>query len=189
MIVVAFLFLLAKQFPVAPHLAEDAGIRPAVRLPAASKAASKQLEEMRQRNRRGERPFRNGFARSFPRPISVHLTASTASNKKGQPLAGGIAARSDRGVVWSALFKVDHASKLRLHLEEVRLPAGAVLWVYGKGEAPAGFDQALLDPKQSLWTPSTKGDTIYFEVEIPSGDKASFVIREVMELFPIRAVR
>jgi hypothetical protein len=114
------------------------------------------------------------------------LTAS-ASRKTAAPLAGGVAGLSQRGVVWSGSFKVDDAAQLRLHLEKVRLPAGAMLWVYGKGEEPIGFDKALLDTHQSLWTPTTSGDTIYLEVEIPSprrsSDDASFVIREVMELF------
>ncbi len=172
-----------KVYPPAPRIAERAAIDAAVQLP---KAAEKELENIRQRNRRGVRPMLNGFARRFPRPISVRLTRST---KTGTRLARGIVARSDRGVVWSALFKVEDAYQLRLHLQNVRLPARAVLWVYGREQEPTGFGKELLDSdSQSLWTPSVKGDTIYFELEMPQprgrAGEASFVIREVMELFP-----
>lgn len=169
--------LAAKEFPAPPRLAEAPDRGPVASL---SSAPAKQVDEMQQRNRRGAVPAQNGFRRAFPRAVSVRVNASS------EP--------TERGVAWSGAFKVDNADQLRLRLEKVRLPKGAVLWVYGKDEQPIGFDKDLLDPKGFLWTPTTTGDTIHLEVEIPKPQgrtgEASFVVREVMQLFsPVPAKR
>lgn len=167
------LLLAVKEFPAPPRLADRAPVA------SLSRASAQQIEDMQQRNRRGAVPAQNGFRRAFARPVSVRVKASSEA--------------TERGVAWSGAFKVDNADQLRLRLEKVRLPKGAVLWVYGNDQ-PIGFDKDLLDPKGSLWTPTTTGDTIHLEVEIPKprrkADEASFVVREVMQLFsPVPAKR
>jgi hypothetical protein len=168
--------LAAKQFPAPPRLAEPADRPPMVHL---STAPAKQIDEMQQRNKRGAVPAQNGFSRAFPQAVSVRVNASSQS--------------TERGVAWSGSFKVDNADQLRLRLDKVKLPKGAVLWVRGTGEQPIGFDKGLLDPKGTLWTPTTTGDTIHLAVEIPkpkrSADEASFVVREVMQLVAPRPAK
>src|SRR5207248_5917340 len=87
------------------------------------------------------------------------------------------------GPVWSGVIKVEDAHELRLHLENVILPPGTIMWVYGSAGAETPFDSALIDDRMSLWTPSVDGDTIHLEVEIPRGSSpASFVIREIAQI-------
>src|SRR5215212_5826122 len=167
-----------KPFPSAPHIAERASIAPAAILGPADATL---IEEIHVANAEGANPPRNGFTRSFAELTAVRLDPTTTS-----------AAASERGVVWSGSFRIEGAYRVRLHLEHVKLPAGAVLWVYGNGDAPVAFDRDLLAADGSLWTPSVRGGNVHLEIEIPTpkrdADAASFEVREVMQLVAPRVV-
>ena len=100
----------------------------------------------------------------------------------------GVAATTARGIAWSGSVQVNGSDRLCLHLSNVNLPADATLWVYGSGEA-SGFGRELVDPNGGLWTPSVAGATIHIEVEVASGEQASFAIDNVMELIDTKSAQ
>lgn len=177
-----------KQYPAAPRVLQAQAVAPAAMLGPADAA---ELAEVLDWNASGRLPMKNGFTRAFAERLDVHLVGSLAS--KGGPAshAGGVVAESARGLVWSATFKIENAHRVRLHLENVHLPEGAVLWVYGGTDEPTAFDRDLVDADGALWTPSVRGPVVHLEVEIPStkseADAATFVIREALELVGVNA--
>jgi lysyl endopeptidase len=104
-----------------------------------------------------------------------------AAKRVVSPLGRGIVAATSRGIAWATNVKVDGASRLRLHLSNVKLPDDAVLWVYGGNDTTA-FGRELIDPSGGLWTPAAWGDTIHLELEIGAAETASFAVDEVLEL-------
>ena len=171
-----------KAYAAAPRLAEVAGLAPAVVLPAAETAMPEKLDEIAQWNAEGREPMKIGFSRALPDVIQVGLPAAVAAKTGPVAFARGVIANTDHGTVtWGTAIQVEGAARLRLHLENVRLPEGTTLWVYGRGETPRGFGRELLD-SGSLWTPSVDGSTIYLDVEAPAGGPVSFSVRELMQL-------
>ena len=172
-----------KTYPAAPHLAQRAAMIPAVDLSPSASSVPELIDEIAQWNASGREPMRNGFRRTLPDSINVRLTGAVAAKTGSAAFARGIVAMSDRGtILWSTVVQVEQAHRIRLHLENVKLPSGAVLWVYGAGETPHGFGSELIDPAGSIWAPSVSGPLVYLDVEVPSATQASFDIREVMEL-------
>lgn len=51
------------------------------------------------------------------------------------------------------------------------------------GDDVQGFGKELVDSSGNLWAPSTVGDTVWLEIEVPAGATAAFNIREVAQLF------
>lgn len=173
-----------KPFVAAPKLASQTAIAPAVTLSAASESAAEKIEAIEEWNAQGRVPAKNGFTRSTIDPVNVFLS-SAAVMKSGVAASGrGYVTTTARGIAWSGAFKVERAYRLRLHLEDVSLPAGATMWVYGNGGTPIAFASELVDDHRGVWTPSVDGDTIHLEVEAPSGTMSSFVIRELLEIVP-----
>lgn len=167
-----------KTYPAPMRLADRAGIPAAAQLEAASAAAVAEVDAW---NADHPVPRKNGFARQLHELVNVDLNATVAS--KGGPYArGGVVATSDRGIVWSGTFQVDNAYSIRLHLQNVKLPQSATLWVWGDGGQPTGFGTELVDPEGGLWTPSVMGGKVHLEVEVPGSEAASFTVREIMEL-------
>lgn len=174
-----------KSYPAAPRIAQQAGLDAAVTLAPAVIAVPEELEAIRVWNAADRRPARNGFFRAVGDSIKVDLGAAVAS-KSGRH-GRGVVTTSARGVAFGMSIKVEKAARLRAQLENVKLPAGAVLWVYGSAGEPVAFDASTIDENRSLWTPSVNGETIYIEVEVREGETASFEINRVLEL--LSAVR
>jgi V8-like Glu-specific endopeptidase len=173
-----------RSYPPPPRLAERAKLGPATELAPAALVEPERIEAMRDWNARGGEPAEIGFTRALPDIIAVRLGDGTAAKQTPMRSQRGAIAASDHGtVVWSTRVHVAGAERLRLHLEHVVLPAEAVLWVYGPTDDVQGFGPELIDSNGTLWAPSTVGDTVSLEVEVPAGAAASFVIREVAELF------
>ena len=171
-----------KSYPAAPRLAENAAMVPAVSLPAASTSMPEVIDAIQQWNAGGREPMRNGFKRTLPDAIDLRLPGSVAAKTGTANYARGVVATSDRATIWSTVIEVANAHRLRLHLENVKLPDSAVLWVHGAGEQPIGFGRGLVDATGSLWTPSVSGSLAYLEIEVPAGSEVAFVLHEVMEL-------
>ena len=173
-----------RSFPAAPGIARRSDLAPAMRLPAAAASVPEQIDAVRVWNGQGRVPQRNGFIRSFGETLDVQIGAAVAGNRAIH--ARGILSSSERGVVWATSFKVEEAARLRVHLEDVRLPEGAVLWVYGAAGDPIAFDSSLIDDRGGLWTPSVNGDTLFLELEAPfpksAAESVAFKVREVLEL-------
>src|SRR5438105_8425909 len=167
-----------KTYPAAPRLDQQASIAPAVTLDSVNRVMPERVAEMQQRNADGIVPMQNGIGRPLADPVIVQLNGAFAAAKTG---GRGVVAATSRGIAWSGSVQVIGAQRLRLHLNNVKLPADAVLWVYGNGDAIA-FGNELIDPSGGLWTPGTNGETIHLEIEIASGAQASLSIDKVLEL-------
>ncbi|MEK6373264.1 MAG: trypsin-like peptidase domain-containing protein [Acidobacteriota bacterium] len=177
-----------KSYPAAPRIAQSASMVPATLLPAAESTIPEAIEAIREWNESGRQPMRNGFKRALPDLIELKgepvQVAKTGVRRAGR----GLAVKTDHGTsIWSTVVKVEKAHRLRLHLENCVLPEGAVLWVYGAGEAPIAFGRELLDDKGGLWTPATDGETVWLEIETPAASAAAFTIREVLEIVDLAA--
>jgi V8-like Glu-specific endopeptidase len=176
----------AKSYPAAPRLAEHAMTVAATSLPSAETSVPEEIVAIREWNEAGRVPARNGFTRALPDVVELKGAMLAKTGVAGR----GVAARTDHGTsVWSTVIQVEKAHRLRLHLENCVLPEGAVLWVYGAGQAPIAFGRELLDDHASLWTPITDGDTVWLDVETPSGVPTSLTLREVMEIVRVGNVQ
>jgi V8-like Glu-specific endopeptidase len=177
-----------KSYAAAPRLAERADMVPAVVLPSAASTVPEELLAIREWNAGGREPMRNGFKRMLPDLIDLRLSSAMAAKSEIRNFARGMVSTTQRGsIIWSTVVKVEKAHRLRLHLENVTLPEGATLWVYGAGETPTGFGRELLDDNGNIWTPSVHGELVYLEVEVPSANATTvFAIREVLELVELK---
>lgn len=174
-----------RSYPPAPRLSERKATLSVATIASAAAGAADQLEAMREWNRQGRRPLRNGFTRSIGEPIAIDLAAA-ATSKRFPSL--GITELTPRGsIIWSGSVKVDGAHRLRLHLTNVDLPAGTTFWSYGAGEEPIAYGMELVDASGSLYAPSTRGEVAYIEIEVPGAEKltrASFRIADLVEIVP-----
>lgn len=172
-----------KSYPAVPRIVERMQLAPAMTLRPATEAVPEAIESVLQWNAEGGLPLKNGFVRSLGETMAVSFGGLEV--KSGLQGRGAVAATAN-GTTWGASFRVEDAKRIRLRLDDVVLPAGTTLWVYGAtGEARA-FDASLVDANKSLWTPSVDGDTLHLEVEVPAGTSASFNVREVLELLNAR---
>jgi hypothetical protein len=176
----------AAPLAPAPRLRLEAALSqaPIHSLPPASAGAADLLDSLRAWNAAGKLPFRNGFTRTLASPALVHLSGVAAPPAAAQPFAGGLLGAGGAGqLAWGTRVTVKDAYRLRLHLSDVRLPAGTRMWVQAPGGTPREFGLELLTPLGDLWTPSVSGESILFEVHVPAAaTPASFAVREVMEL-------
>lgn len=157
---------------------------PLAELRAAREVASAELEGIKRWNRAGQKPARNGFSRALPAPRRVDFTPSLWRREAGAHAGGFLAKQADQSLAWAATVKVAGAYRARLHLSEVDLPAGALLWVAGEGETFGPFGLELRDDEGGLWTPSVAGELVRLMVQVPSGASAEtgFVVDQVLEI-------
>jgi len=172
-----------RAFAAAPRVVQRAQAIPAVTLGAAVDEVPEQLIALREWNAAGRQPMRNGIVRPLGETMSVRFGGvATQSEARGR----GITSESTGGTTWGTSLRVAGAQRLRLHLENVHLPAGATLWVYGVSGEAVAFDAQLLDEQRSLWTPSIAGEVLHLEIETALGEHVSFETKEVLELFDAR---
>lgn len=170
-----------RTFAAAPRLVERAQIAPAVVLGPATDEVADQLEAVKVWNAERRVPMRNGITRALGETMSVRF-GGAQSSARGR----GVSGETANGTTWGTSIRVRDAKRLRLHLENVQLPAGTTMWVYGTSGDAIAFDAALIDEHKGLWTPSVDGDTIHLEIEAPAGETVSFDTREVLELLYAR---
>jgi len=171
--------------------AEKLGIAPIARLPRASQTSSVAISDMVRYNKAGLLPVKNGFRRTLrtTRKIAIERRTETAeATRVGDDLVVDVSAVG--GDVTMLRLEVEGAWGVRLHLEQVDLPEGTKMWVYGTDQEPFGpFGLELLRSGGDLYTPTVFSDTVWLEVETPpgsiqSGSSSGFQISCVMELFP-----
>ena len=175
-----------KSYPAAPRLAQRAAMAPATVLPSAESTVPEKILAIHDWNARGREPMHNGFIRELPDVIEARIS-SVVAKAAIQSFGRGVIAATDRGTIaWSTMIRVEKAHRVRLLLENISLPEGATLWIYGEGQTPIGFGRELIDNKGNLWTPSVGGETIYLDVEVPATNAAtSFTIRQILEMIDI----
>jgi lysyl endopeptidase len=178
----------AAAAAAAPRIAERYGLAPLAELGDATVAAPARLEALRAWNDAGRVPAHNGFERRLPVARSVELTAGLVAVNPVVEHAGGLAVEPalDK-LAWGGMVRVTNAWRLRLHLSQVSLPAGARLWVHGGGHTAGPFGVELVDDRGELWTPSVPGEEAAVDVEVPAASLAGkarygFTIDKVMEI-------
>ena len=161
------------------RLAQVDGPTPMLTLAAARVLETDRLDEIGDWNEAGSVPIRNGLVRALDDPQTVRLDAATLR-------------RSESGSwVWGTEIHVDEAHAVRLRLDDVELPHGAQLWVWGPSQEPgAPFGTELIDSHNSLWTPPVFASTVWLEVELPAATPieelaAGFTVSHVGELFEL----
>src|SRR5437588_5594961 len=152
----------------APRIAARFGLPPLAELGDATIEAPARLEALRAWNEARRLPVHNGFERRLKASRRIDLTAGLTAAPVVEH-AGGLAVQTalDR-VAWGGMVRVANAYRLRLHLSDVRLPAGARLWVHGAGETAGPFGAELVAGDRGLWTPSVGGDEAAVDVELPA---------------------
>lgn len=148
------------------RLAQSKGLMPLGALRPAAEGAGDELEAVREWNAAGHLPTRNGFVRPLALAGVVRFGPEVAAQQFA-PLGGGMIQTDASRLVWGAEIRVELAYRLRAHLDEVTLPFGTRIWVYGEdGEAVGPFGIELVHARE-LWTPSVAGPSLRLEVEIP----------------------
>ncbi len=165
----------AAAMAAAPHLAQRFGVAPLAELAPAVVAAQAELARLRAWNAAGHMPLQNGFARFLPAARRIHLATLPAAAPQGVEWRDGgvLAATSLFRVAWGGSVKVSGAYRLRLHLSDLVLPAGARLWVHSAGRTAGPFGSELIGPDGGLWTPSLAGDELALDVEVPAAALAA----------------
>jgi hypothetical protein len=175
--------------PAPLRMVEKSGIGPAFVLEAADKAAVRPISAW---NAAGNLPLRNGIVRSLPESRTVVLSR-LKSGAIHRSSGGTVVARSstDDATVWGMSIRTENAWRTRVRLDDVRLPAGAQIWVYGEdGETVGPFGTELRAPDGSIWTPSVGGAEIRLEISVPDAAwdeeyPPSLKITSIAELFPL----
>jgi hypothetical protein len=115
-------------------------------------------------------------AAARPAPIASEAQPPAPLAPVAERDGGVLAQTSLQTTAWGGKVRVRGAARLRLHLSDVALPAGARLWVHGDGGQTAGpFGAELLAPDGSLWTPSVEGEEVALDVEAPAAALAGGV--------------
>lgn len=171
------------------RLAESLGLEPLASLSSAREGAVDGLEAIRTWNLAGRRPLRTGFVRPLPESRQVQFSAALLLEPAGLTAGGAFLRSGAEHTVWGAQVEVRDAHRLRLRLDDVRLPAGSRLWVYGEsGDAAGPFGTELLDAEGGLWTPSVVGPRVRIEVELADAElggrtRWGFRMERVLEIF------
>jgi len=168
-----------------PRLAQRESVPPAASLAAAAVDDQEKLEGLKAHNLDRLLPLMNGFSREVP-PLDVRLDDNLLSLRSGRT-AGGVFEMTSQRLIWSARIDVDSAYRLRLHLSDTRLPAGALLWVVGGDEAVLFGPELIHDG--GLWSPSVAGPSIHLEVAVPLAELENasfgFTVDMAAELFEL----
>lgn len=86
--------------------------------------------------------------------------------RKSQPF--GTTVFSDGSMVWSGTFRSPGATGVRLHLEDVKLPEGAAIYVFDRrGQAFGPYTGRA----KSLWTHTVAGDELVLQVHLPVAER------------------
>lgn len=181
---------LKESAPRALRLAESSLLQPLAEMKAAEVEAADQLQAIALWNSSGAVPAKNGFARALPLPKSVRFTADLLSRQPAKFAGGALLAPPSGGLVWGMEAKVEGSYRLRLHLSNVHLPAGARIWVYSEdGDEEVSVRPEDVTSNGELWTPSVGGPVIRFEVRLPEGrvDGYGFSVDQILELVDLDA--
>lgn len=139
-----------------------ASLKASPRVATLERTLDADVAALRAWNDSGQVPSRIGIIRELKEPVAVRAITTMASSAPWQ---------------WRGTVQVDGATRTRLELRNVTLPASAKLWVYGDGNAISFTPANTYDGV--LWTPSVMGNAITLEVESTSG---SFTIASVADL-------
>lgn len=118
------------------------------------------IAELRAANAAGDGPAQLGIVREV-KPVAI------------------TSAMSDGRFQWRGSVQAEGAARVRVRLDDVALPAGTRLWIYGATGEAIAFDASLARNGQ-LWTPSIAGETATIEIDAPT--EAAFRIGAVADV-------
>lgn len=165
-------------------------VTPLVTLASAQEAETQKYRDLVEYNRKGLLPTQNGFTRSFD-VVEVILDGGVEASATAAPFSGGLLMTRGGMLVWSASIEVAHAFALRVHLQEVELPAGAAIFVGdGSGWTEGPFGEEIVGPEGDMWLPAAWGSKVLVEVQVDpasmrEGEKLVFSIGEIAEIVDI----
>lgn len=119
---------------------------------------------------------RIGILRSLPAPVT--FSARQTSEGKWVDLRDG-------GSVWTLTILSAEAEAIRIHIEEVHLPEGTLLFVYDTfdpQESYGPYDVGDLRGRTEFWTESVFTCKVTLECYVPSGFDANEVKFQVQEI-------
>lgn len=123
-------------------------------------ATSSDIAQLRRANAAGEGPLHVGVVREV-QPVAI-ASAST-----------------DGAFRWRGSVRVEGARRIRVRLDDVTLPEGTRLWIYGTAGEAIEIDRTMLH-ERVLWTPSIFGDLATIEIDAPRD--ASFRIGAIADI-------
>jgi hypothetical protein len=129
-------------------------------------ASASDIAALRAANAKGDGPAELGIVREV-QPVAITSIASDARFR------------------WRGSVHVEGAARVRVRLDDVDLPEGARLWIYGASGDAVAFDGSLAHERR-LWTPSVAGDTATIEVD--AAGEAAFRIGGVADIRPYSEV-
>lgn len=174
----------AQHRAPAPRIATAANLEPVVTLIAADHDVPEAVLELREWNREGRTPAKNGFTRGIGGALQVRIGGASNNSVASQSAhIGRVTTTASGNLLWSGSVRVDRAYRFRVHLRNVVVPAGTTFWVYGSEGDAIAFGPELIDEQQNLFAPSVAGDIAYIEIEVPNGQTGTFEIADVVELF------
>jgi hypothetical protein len=114
-------------------------------------------------------PLRIGLVKPLDQPIVVNGLDPDSLGK-----------RANGGLVWAAVVRSDNAGAIRLHVEDIKLPRGAELFVYSRdGQAHGPFTGS--DLSGDFWTTTIFGNEAILQLRLPARtdlEKVSFRVTD-----------
>ncbi len=156
--------LLQAQAQMADWLAAE---RPATQRPIRIDLTPQDLSLVNQPPRPGE-PLKIGVVKGFGPSIEVTgLSTGDALRVPSRGHSTDVQPTEDGGYVWSTTIEATGASGIRLHVENMSLPANAALYVFSPaGEAYGPWTATGPDRSGEFWTTTLFGDQMTVQLRL-----------------------
>lgn len=175
-----------------PSLARPAFEIPlAARLAPAREAARDDLDRLRKHNAAGELPLQTGFARQLANEIRVRMAAGATNDH------GVTETTPDGALLWTMRLEVPESAGHRVHLRDVALPDGALIWIATANRIEGPFEASAMLHEGEIWAPAARAERGLLAIEIPAESIEStpsaqrdwhFTIDRIIEMTPIAVV-
>jgi len=130
----------------------------------------------------GEKALRIGVVRALPGRIEARGAAASAPR-------GDWAALADGSRVWRTTLRAEGARGIRIHFEDVELPAGCEIRVFDTEDPTAvrgPYDSANLRGRKAFWSGALFTQTVTVECWVPQTSdpsRVSFSVGEAVHLY------
>lgn len=116
-------------------------------------------------------PLQVGLVVPMTSRVSVQGLGTTGRGKAIEQVQGGtLVPTLDGGYIWSVAITSESAGGIRVHVENVNLPAGAELYFYSQNDEAYGpFTGTGPDGTREFWTPSVFGSEGVLQLRV-NGD-------------------
>ena len=116
-------------------------------------------------------PLKIGLVKAMTPGVEVNgLVLAPGSNLPRKGTSGLAIPTRDGGYVWALAVNADQAGAIRLHVENLSLPKGAELYVYGRsGEAYGPYTATGIDEGGEFWAPAVFGREAIVQVLVSPG--------------------